>query len=396
MKKSLLSFLVLTLFAFAATTSFGQKTPEVAFGKGINYMAKDTSFSVKFHFRMQHLLVVDYDAGKEDFSTNFLVRRSRLKFDGFAFSPKIKYKVELGLTNRDIAINNEDGNTRDAARIILDAVLKWQFSKHWALWIGQTKLPGNRERVVSSANLQFVDRSLVNGKYNIDRDAGLHLRGKYKAGKMIFAPSLVISQGEGRNITSGANGGLCYTGHLDFLPFGSFAKKGDYVSADLAREQTPKLSIGLTYDYNDGAVRQGGQLGRFVKDSLGNYVQNSLSTVFVDLMFKYKGFSILSEYANKVAGEEIRDVSSGYLTGTGLTAQAGYLFDNNWELAFRYTTVRKDIDLSGVSDEDQYTLGLSKYVVGHSLKFQTDATMRTFPDSDTGKFMFRMQVEMQF
>ena len=70
---------------------------------------------------------VDVDDNSDATSSQFLVRRSRLKFDGFAFTPKLKYKAELGLTNRDIAINSEDGNTRDAARIILDAVLKYEF-----------------------------------------------------------------------------------------------------------------------------------------------------------------------------------------------------------------------------------------------------------------------------
>ena len=32
----------------------------------------------------------------------FRCRRARLKFSGFAYSPKLKYKLELGLSNRDI------------------------------------------------------------------------------------------------------------------------------------------------------------------------------------------------------------------------------------------------------------------------------------------------------
>ncbi len=398
--KNLQLNIILSIFIvlFSCAFVYGQKDgpKKIQFGKGITYLAKDSSFKVKFNYRMQQLFLVEHDEATDDYTSQFLVRRSRLKFDGFAFTPKLKYKAELGLTNRDIAINSEDGNTRDAARIILDAVLKWQFSKHWALWIGQTKLPGNRERVISSGNLQFVDRSLLNSRFNIDRDAGLQLRGKYTLGGAIIAPSFAFSQGEGRNITSNNAGGFDYTFHLDFLPFGKFAGKGDYVSADLQREQSPKLSLGFTYDYNDGAVRQGGQLGRFVTDSFGGYVENSLSTVFVDMMFKYKGFSILSEYADKSADKNLEDISRGYRTGTAFTAQAGYLFDNNIELAFRYTTVREDNDASAITDEDQYTLGLSKYIVGHSLKFQTDITRRSFPDENDGKYLFRMQVEMQF
>ena len=37
----------------------------------------------------------------EDYESNFLIRRARLKFDGYAYTPKLKYKFELGLSNRD-------------------------------------------------------------------------------------------------------------------------------------------------------------------------------------------------------------------------------------------------------------------------------------------------------
>ena len=106
--------------------------------------------------------------------TSFLVRRARLKFGGYAFSPKLKYKVELGLSNRDIS--GASIYTSNAPRYILDAVLKWNFHQNFELWFGQTKLPGNRERVISSGDLQQVDRSLLNSRFNIDRDFGMQLR----------------------------------------------------------------------------------------------------------------------------------------------------------------------------------------------------------------------------
>ena len=281
--------------------------------------------------------------------------------------------------------------------MILDAVLKWTFVKNWTLWVGQTKLPGNRERVISSANLQFVDRSLVNSRFNIDRDAGLQLRGKVFLGdKAYMLPSIAVTMGEGRNITSNNFGGYCYTAHLDVLPFGKFENKGDYFSSDLAREQTPKVSFGFTFDYNDGAVRQGGQLGSFVRDATGEYVENSLTTFMADMMFKYQGWSVLAEYAYKEGEKESEDFSRNFRTGNGLTIQGGYLFDNNVELSGRYTFVRQDNVLSGISDTDYYTLGLSKYIVGHSLKVQTDLSYITAPGADNGNIQYRAQVEMQF
>ena len=158
-----------------------------------------------------------------------MVRRARLKFDGYAFSPKLIYKVELGLSNRDISGANP--YNRNTPRYILDAVLKWKFHKDFELWAGQTKLPGNIERVVSSANLQLIDRSLLNSKFNIDRDMGIQLRHQSKlGGSWISREKLSLSQGEGRNITEGNLGGLQYTARLELLPFGKFESKGGLFS----------------------------------------------------------------------------------------------------------------------------------------------------------------------
>ncbi len=82
--------------------------------------------------------------------------------------------MELGLSNRDISGASEF--TSNAPRYILDAVIKYNFSENFELWFGQTKLPGNIERVISSGNLQQVDRSLLNSRFNIDRDMGIQLR----------------------------------------------------------------------------------------------------------------------------------------------------------------------------------------------------------------------------
>lgn len=405
MNKILLSAVSILILSFLSTTAFAQQQKpyfkNVAFGKGITHINKDSTFKIKFHFRMQHLFTAGLDEESGIASSQFLIRRSRLKFGGYVLNPNIQYKVEMGLSNRDLAIDKEDGNTRDAGRLILDAVLKWKFSKNWALWVGQTKLPGNRERLVSSANLQFVDRSLLNSKYTIDRDAGFQLRGKFKSGNIVLKPAIALSQGEGRNITSPNFGGHDYTLHLDILPFGAFTNKGDLILSDLEREPSPKLAIGLTYDYNDRAVRQGGQLGKFVLDQEGNYVENSLKTFFADLLFKYRGFSLLSEYADKSGESHMSDIagrafSNDFLTGTGISAQAGYLFRNNVELAFRFTNIRRDDSFSSISDEDQYTFAISKYIVGHSLKVQGDMTRRSFPGKPHGRYLFRMQVEMQF
>jgi phosphate-selective porin OprO/OprP len=53
---------------------------------------------------------------------SLLIRISRLKLDGFAYSIKLIYQVALGLSNRNRSGSSEYAS--DAARYILDAVLK--------------------------------------------------------------------------------------------------------------------------------------------------------------------------------------------------------------------------------------------------------------------------------
>ena len=67
-------------------------------------------------------------------------------------------------------------------------MLMWTgiFWKSFSIKFGQGKLPGNRERVISSGNLQLVDRSRLNSRYNIDRDVGFTLSNWTKLGKQFF------------------------------------------------------------------------------------------------------------------------------------------------------------------------------------------------------------------
>ena len=371
-----------------------QSLPKSKVGKGIQYMAADTSFAVKMNIRFQTLYAGEFNYDTEDYADALLIRRARLKFEGFAYSPNLEYKLELGLSNRDTGGGNSR-EFRNTSNIILDAVVRWEFAPNWSVWFGQTKLPGNRERVISSQKLQFVDRSLLNAAYNIDRDAGVQLHHVHSLGGVIFREAAAISLGEGRNFARESKGGYDYTARIEMLPFGDFTGSGDYFGADLAREKTPKLSIGATYDYNDRATREGGQLGAFLKE------ERTLKSWFADAMFKYQGFSMMAEYAKKEAAgspvityNEIGLVEQAFRVGTGFNIQAGYLFRNNVEVAGRYTTIDPNA-LTDRPDQKQYTLGLSKYVSGHTIKVQSDISLLR-ENNENSEFMYRFQVEMGF
>ncbi|PVY44028.1 porin [Pontibacter virosus] len=388
--KGVLLALLFSLFYTSSTQA--QTVNDTKFGKGLQFVAADSSFSLKFGTRFQLLYQGGNTPTTGNWDDRFLIRRARLKFDGFAFSPRLEYKIELGLSNSDIGSDVPD-LTNNADNIILDAVAKWHLTPNLQLWVGQTKLPGNRERVVSSQKLQFVDRSLLNSRFNLDRDAGLQLHHEHQLGQVVFREIGSISMGEGRDITVNNTGGYDYTGRFEILPFGAFEGSGDYVGSDIEREQTPKLSLATSFDYNSNAAREQAQLGDFLSDT------RDLRTWFVDAMFKYRGFSAMGEYADRkapdgpvVLRDELGGVAETFVTGTALNLQAGYLLPSNWEVAGRFTDFNPTAE-TGMRQQDQYTVGVSKYIVGHSLKVQSDVTLIQEAGRED-RTQFRLQMEL--
>ncbi|MGB1317402.1 MAG: porin [Flavobacteriales bacterium] len=417
--KNLRYAVVAIALTIGVQSAFAQSKLVSFYKKGIQIKAYADSaktkqiFLLKPEFRFQtRFESMGNPAGGEKWDANFMIRRARLKFGGFLYSPNVMYKVELSLSSNDLKSSKDFKEAGGSTKVILDAVLKWRFYKSKSgkqsltLWAGQTKMPGNRQRLVSSQALQLVDRSQVNSIFNIDRDIGVHLHGQFQVGSVVLRPIFAFAKGEGRNIISNNIGGFSYTGKLEILPFGLFESKGDYFEADLKREQKPKLSLAASATYNEGASRDK-QTGTFLIDTAGDYMANNLLTVLGDVMFKYKGFSLLAEGAFKQvmlkSGQSLSTTDSTlvsvggktYQTGWGVSAQAGYLFKHNIELAARYTRVVPDWSKS-FTGLDEYTIGLSKYVVGHKLKVQTDVTLIDEFDNADYSLRYRLQVEVAF
>ena len=390
---------IFTLSAFfflgCLTSILNAQVSIPSYGEGITITANDGSTEMTLGFRVQALYTFEDPGNHSEIAQSMMIRRSRLKADGFFHDKKYGFKFEMGLSNRDIGNGREVTQTGSAPRLILDAAFKYKPKKQWEFWFGQTKLPGNRERVISSQKLQFVDRSLVNSEFNIDRDFGIWAFYKPKLGTMPVKLGVAITNGEGRNITADNYGGLSYTGRIEILPLGKFTNKGDYFSSDLEREQKPKLGIGVSYNFNQGASRQNGQLGHFVNDTNGIF-EADLSNIMADLIFKYKGWSVLSEFAQRTSNADFAGsgpLSSYYDLGSGFNFQTGYLFKSDHEIALRYTKVMAEEKYTSIKDRQQFTLGLSKYIVGHSLKCQTDFSYTKTEGDEDPAIMYRFQVE---
>src|SRR5690606_23981483 len=134
------------------------------------------------------------------------IRRLRMRMDGYIYTPKISYSVQLAFTRSD-----QDFDDSGIANIVRDAVMFYNFDDDFYISFGQNKLPGNRQRVNSSGALQFADRSLVNENFTLDRDFGISLNLSKKIGAMPINAKAAVSTGEGR-AAAATDPGLAYTG----------------------------------------------------------------------------------------------------------------------------------------------------------------------------------------
>ncbi len=363
------------------------------FGKGLGFASADSSFTLAINGRIQSLLEVKKDFGNDTVRADFMIRRCRLNIQGNAFSPRFSYRIQLGFAHGDITSANSAAPNN---LILRDAMLYYDVSKWLRLGVGQTKLPGNRQRQVSSANLQLVERSIANNNFTLDRDKGIWIMSAFDINKAALKATLSLSSGEGR-IVSDKNGKLCYSARIELLPFGEFANKGDYMEADMERLKEPKLSIAGAYSYNNEASRTMGQLGEY----LYNSEKANIQYYGGDLFFKWKGLSIESELYHRTSNKGIitnatDSTKNNYIvSGTSLLFQAGFLVSNNNEIAFRYAQINPDTKVKdAMNKQKEYVIGYSRYFKKHSLKMQNDLTYLDNEDSE--HIIYRLSCVVSF
>jgi phosphate-selective porin OprO and OprP len=364
-------------------------------GRGFGVVTSDSIFSLNFQFRMQNraTFVSKSENEIDPESFEFRVRRLRFKFEGFVYSPKLTYYIQLSFSRGDMDWRGTDNSSVNSSpNAVRDAVIYYNPTKNLRLGFGQTKLPGNRQRVISSGDQQFADRSIVNATFNIDRDFGFF--GHWTSNFVNLRGA--VTSGEGRNSVN-SNNGLAYTGRIEILPLGRFTGTNDYIEGDLEREPTPKISLAATYSLNDKAVREAGQLGNDL------YAPRGIRNMEFDALLKYNGLAWYNEYMERDADNPVTvnpaNLSTRYIyVGRGYLTQLSYLFKNNFEIAGRYTATiprsslynNPDFSQLSVKKLEQVEIGVTKYFVGHRLKIQGNLihANRTnlFEDSYDGGF----------
>lgn len=342
--------------------------PYYNFGKGVGLTSPDSIFQFNIRFRMQNRFGIQKSAGKS-ISFDGQVRRLRLRFDGYVGSPNFLYVLQLSFAPGDVGEIQEGENIN----IIRDAVVYYRPNKHWNYGFGQTKLPGNRQRVNSSGALQLTDRSIVNSRFNIDRDFGFFVNYlNEKEEQFSCNIKSAISTGDGRNFTRSPDNGLAYTSKIELLPLGKFSRDGVYFEGDLVREKKPKLMVSAAYHFNHKAKRQAGVLGNDL------YQSRNLRSILADVVFKYRGFAVMGTYMQRLTTKPVTEDNAGNKSlvycGRGADLQASYLFKSGFEWITRLSLLQPNQQVqSYFPRQKQVVVGLTRYIWEHAFKLQLEA-----------------------
>lgn len=385
-------------------------------GEGVR-LSQDDSYSFRIRGWLQPWFQsLEYEGDNEiRFANRFRMRRARINFEGNPGNQRLYYRLQFDLTG------NGPERYFASKKYLLDAFVRYNITNQIRVTFGQ-RMPktDNREVWMRSNTLQFVERSRLTSSFSSLREFGLLFRGNFRTkGGAYLRPYFSVANGDGENVFNADKGGLKVGGRIDFLPFGTFAKYGQWRQVDVVRELIPKLVIGAHYSvFNDVTSRRGRSESYsrqfiYINDSNGNGSFDrgeerlpDYTKYGIDFMFKYKGFFALGEYIKSSVSipDDITHRNDAYsdlpldqqsyttsfrkrvgrttdfvdispeeyvrnqmILGEAFNIQMGYLFKNGLSIDGRYTHLVSE-DFSYLNSPlynnrpNQYTIGLGKFL----------------------------------
>ncbi|MCP4364938.1 MAG: hypothetical protein GY800_06515 [Planctomycetes bacterium] len=355
---------------------------KAGYKKGFYLQSLDDRFKLKINNRLQVRYTWEDNDGSKD-TSSFRIRRYKVKFSGHAFTKNLTYKVQWNLPSYGGIGKLED------------AWANYKVADFLQFRGGQYKVPFNREKLISSGKLQFVDRSIANGEFNLSRDIGVMAHAKPMNG--LFEYYLAIMSGAGANREENTNTKMMYAVRGAVNPLGEFKS---YSESDLEYEENPKVALGGAFVWNDGTEL-------FVADDDMTFNKPIvLRQTTADIMAKWRGFSILSDFywrdVSAHLGESTfpRHTNRGY----GYTVQAGYFvpvsyLQKHLEFAGRYSFFDPNTNVNKDS-EREIGGGVNWFFNGHKNKLQADVTSITRKqgsgEDDEDDLEFRTQYQLAF
>ena len=419
----LLLYFTFLNFYYSQNLILGDYVP----GNGIVLASTDNNYKVVLRGYSQSLFesrTISYDSSlivDNNRYNRFRARRIRLRLSGNQLYPGFSYRLQLNLAESEA----DDGFL---SNILWDAWLGYNINKTNKIIIGQKGTPtDNIEVQMASNTLQLPERSRLTGAFSSIREIGVFYDNRFKVGnKAVIKSMFNVTTGDGYayNFNSRDYGGLKYGCRINILPFGLFRNFGQFRQVDMVRELNPKLLIGFSGSFNNGmSSRRGRRNGDFLFYNIAgvdtSYRLPNYLKVGGDLLFKYRGFSVLAEYVNTKAfvandithrndryGNDPSQITSSFgafnedefltvssdeyvkrqlILGSGFNIQAGYLFKSLFSIDGRFTKLNPN-EFSFMNNatyynrQHYYEIGLSKYF-SKNYSFKVQASYRFIDDA---------------
>lgn len=307
-----------------------------------------------------------YEGVDKTFS-RFRMRRARLGFAGHLLNDKLRVRLTLDLVKG--SETDEDNGT-----LLQDAYLTYRpWGQKLQISFGQKSTPtDNLELMMGSHTLQFADRSKLSSAFGTIRELGVFVESSLNLrGAGVLRPRLAVTDGDGPiGNFDRRYGGLKYGARVSYLPLGTFRNYGVSREGDMAYEFDPKLSVGVAYSYADGTSdRRGGRSNGDIlyKNDKDRIDLPDYGKLTADVLFKYRGFTLLGEFAKtwgyvpKSITQRVRNdgttstkfdvdgeqniegyIKNRMMLGEGYNIQAGYMLRSMWSFDLRYTHIRPD------------------------------------------------------
>lgn len=374
------------LVGYAAFSQVEIKTDskEFQFGDGLRFNVNDGEYKFSINGFVQGVYKNEKADGTP--AVNYMnARNAYLSISGSMYKEKVSFLLQNNFSN---------------GKPLLDAWIAYSPISTLKISFGQKQtFTNNREMTFFEDKLQFVDRGIFSTAFcNTGREFGMFFEGQLGKNTFIIRPKLAITSGDGIN-SFGANstdvdkGGLKYGGRLDVLPLGNFKPGNDGYIADLLHEDKVKILIGTACSLNVGTSNKMGEgHGDFtLYDSTKKEKLPDYRKYYGDMLIKYKGFSLLTEYiktsAAALEGTFVNatatlplyptDISNYLVLGNGVNIQTGYVTNSGYSLDFKFEKLNKEFNNNNgslLANQDAYTIGLAKYIKGNNLKIQISAT----------------------
>jgi phosphate-selective porin OprO and OprP len=376
--------------------------------KGFHFESQDGNFSTNLQWRAQMRFSKSFTSDPRTSgsfspteSNNFELRRVRMKIGGHGYK-YVKYYFEVDLQpSRSVSTAASSSTAR-----VIDWRIDVQPYEWFGFRVGQWKINYNRERVDSSGRQQFVERSIVNRIFTIDRQVGVMIKGRLNKGTAADMRYYAgIFNGEGRSINnSGAE--MMKMVRLQWNPLGRDLK---WRQSDVKRHEKPTLSIAGAWAGNKGNCTRWSSSGCGGLDGLGADTADGnryeIDQAVAEVAYKHQGLSVQSEYHWKNIQDNDTGVEHNY---EGAYAQAGYFLNElnpsipeELELAFRYAFVNEPDSTSGnnmqlENNRQEYTVAANWFIAGHGNKITLDYSHLTLQDDSSNRGFDDDRVRVQW